>query len=315
MQIFISWSGEPSHAVAVALREWLPSIFGDKAVPFVSSEDIDKGTRGLTRIADELEASAFGVIVVTPSNQHSTWVNFEAGALGKSVTTGRVAPLLVGMSDADLTGPLKQFQNSAASDKEAVRALVKSINKTLKDDAYAESMVNDLFNLHWPTLEDAITEALTAAGDEDAPRPRTADDILDEVLTTVRSLQRDVAALRPIAEGVSYNTRFNNAKMVNRAYAKPSLVTLDLIRQMFEFIVGDYFKLIHEGDSTIRISLQANAPQLSPSFVNDLSGLARNSDLQIIVSRPDGSWVAFDRDGTETRGLDPVDSEGNNAAE
>ena len=42
MKVFISWSGNKSHKVAMIFREWLPSVI-QSLEPYVSSEDIDKG--------------------------------------------------------------------------------------------------------------------------------------------------------------------------------------------------------------------------------------------------------------------------------
>lgn len=41
MKVFISWSGNKSHKVAMIFREWLPSVI-QSLEPYVSSEDIDK---------------------------------------------------------------------------------------------------------------------------------------------------------------------------------------------------------------------------------------------------------------------------------
>jgi hypothetical protein len=194
VQVFISWSGLKSHHVAKALRSWLPLVLDNKVKPFVSSEDIEKGDRGLNKIADQLSSSDFGVVVVTASNQNSPWINFEAGALGKSVSDGRVAPLLVGLTDADVKGPIKQFQNSEALDRSAVLSLVRTINSALDAGALSETTVNTLFKDRWPELEESIK---AAPDDSAAPTtvPRGESDLLDEVLTTVRSLQRDVGRL------------------------------------------------------------------------------------------------------------------------
>lgn len=61
MKLFLSWSGETSHKVALVFRDWLPSVL-QYIEPYVSSEDIDKGARWSTDIAHELEDSSYGII-------------------------------------------------------------------------------------------------------------------------------------------------------------------------------------------------------------------------------------------------------------
>lgn len=81
VKVFLSWSGELSHKLACAFRDWLPSVL-QSIVPYVSSEDIDKGARWSTDIAQELELSAFGILLITKENLNAPWINFEAGARG-----------------------------------------------------------------------------------------------------------------------------------------------------------------------------------------------------------------------------------------
>lgn len=66
-QIFISWSGEKSHQVAALLHEWIPTVL-QSAEPFLSSTDIEKGSRWSDHVAQKLEECGFGVIVLTKDN-------------------------------------------------------------------------------------------------------------------------------------------------------------------------------------------------------------------------------------------------------
>ena len=84
MRVFISWSGNKSHKVALVFRDWLPSVI-QSIEPYVSSEDIDKGARWSTDIAKELENSTFGILCVTKDNLEAPWLSFEAGALSKTM--------------------------------------------------------------------------------------------------------------------------------------------------------------------------------------------------------------------------------------
>lgn len=195
MDLFISWSKPLSQAVAVLLRNVLPGMLAHRIdEPFVSSEAIDKGERGLTKIADELEKARFGIVVVTPQNQNETWLNFEAGALGKSVSTSRVAPVLINMTDKDLVGPMRQFQNSEVRDREGMLGVVKSINKSLDDPLPLDTLIT-LFDAKWPALDAEIETVLANAGRVPASlAPRSNEDMLAELLSTVRGLRRDINA-------------------------------------------------------------------------------------------------------------------------
>ncbi|EMM7467636.1 TIR domain-containing protein [Klebsiella pneumoniae] len=75
MNVFISWSGDTSHRVAKVLRDWIPSVI-QAVEPYVSSEDIDKGTRWSSDIATELDKSSYGIICLTKQNIHAPWINF-----------------------------------------------------------------------------------------------------------------------------------------------------------------------------------------------------------------------------------------------
>jgi hypothetical protein len=60
MKVFISWSGEKSREVALALREWLPDVI-NRVEHFVSSKDIDPGRRWQSEVAGELASTSYGI--------------------------------------------------------------------------------------------------------------------------------------------------------------------------------------------------------------------------------------------------------------
>jgi TIR domain len=93
MKIFISWSGDRSRLIAEALRDWLRLVI-PRSEPWLSKDDIRKGTRWSTELATILEQAQFGIICLTPDNIDRPWILFEAGALSKALTNAYVCPLL-----------------------------------------------------------------------------------------------------------------------------------------------------------------------------------------------------------------------------
>lgn len=153
----------------------------------------------------ELEDTSFGIIVVTPWNQHSQWLNFESGALSKRVggSESRVAPLLIDFPNvAKLTGPLSGYQ-VVLPDKAGIHSLVVSLNQALGDESRTVEALGRAFEVCWPSLESkirTINADLPSEQDPSAaptPQPTAADDtdMLSEILTAVRGLARSDARL------------------------------------------------------------------------------------------------------------------------
>jgi hypothetical protein len=149
VRVFISWSGASSRQLAEALRDWLPSVL-HVVEPYMSAEDIAKGARWPQEVARQLDESEFGIICVTRDNQRSEWLNFEAGALSKSVLSGRVVPLLLGVDEIDPRHPLWQFQ-SVTCERADVLRLVRDINKASLR-ALPGDKVQKSFDMWWPDL-------------------------------------------------------------------------------------------------------------------------------------------------------------------
>jgi len=79
-------------AIAKALREWLLRVI-QAIEPWMSDSDADKGIRWEQRIGQELEETRFGIFCLTPENLDSRWLNFEAGAIAKTVDKTYVCTL------------------------------------------------------------------------------------------------------------------------------------------------------------------------------------------------------------------------------
>lgn len=191
MKLFLSWSGNTSHRVARILRDWLPSVI--QAVrPYVSSEDIDKGARWSTDIAAELEQSSYGIICITRENVEAPWINFEAGALSKSIDKSHVTPFLFRMKRSEVQGPLLQFQ-SVIYERDELLKLVQSINRRLEEaERLSEEHLQRTFEVWWPRLQqefEQISER-TESKRENSSEIKENSEILEEILELVRSQQR-----------------------------------------------------------------------------------------------------------------------------
>ena len=156
LKVFISWSETRSHKVALVFRDWLPSII-QAIVPYVSSEDIDKGARWSTDIAKELGDSTFGILCVTRENINAPWLMFEAGALSKTMDKSFVSPFLFDIKRSEVNGPILQFQ-STIFDKADLKKLVKTLNKACDKDRLHDSRLDKAFDVWYPTLEEQLNQ-------------------------------------------------------------------------------------------------------------------------------------------------------------
>jgi hypothetical protein len=200
MKVFISWSGQLSHKIALILRDWLPSVI-QTVEPFLSTEDIDKGSLWFGELTKELETTKFGVTCLTTKNLTAPWILFEAGALSKAIDSSRVCTLLIGLSPSAVQGPLAQFQ-ATLPNKEDMRKLVKSMNTALADKALNESKLDKAFEKWWDEFKEKTSEAMTQLPEPpDASTKRSTEDILEEVLTLCRSMAQ-VTSRNLLAEDV-----------------------------------------------------------------------------------------------------------------
>jgi hypothetical protein len=185
--VFISWSGPRGKAIAQALYDWLPRII--QAVdPWMSQHDIHKGTRWSLELARGLEEARFGLCCLTPENLNKPWILFEAGAIAKAVEEAYVWTYLFDLEYTDIKGPLAQFNHTKANEDDT-RRLVRSINKAM-GDAIRQSDFDETFTKWYPDLEQRLKDIPPPPPNEEAKPKRSQEDMLEEILLTVRSLAR-----------------------------------------------------------------------------------------------------------------------------
>jgi hypothetical protein len=186
MKVFLSWSGEMSRELAEALRDWLPSVL-QSVKPFFTPSDIEKGARWSKDIAQELDASTVGIFCLTKENLTKPWIMFEAGALSKNLDVARVCPILFGVDNAELQGPLVQFQASPFTEGE-MRKLVRTLNLSSGEHKLDDSVLSNVFTMWWPTLQDKVNKILQKYADQpsDKANERSDRELIEEILQLTR---------------------------------------------------------------------------------------------------------------------------------
>jgi hypothetical protein len=180
MDLFLSWSGKRSKAVAEALKLWLRQVI-QAVEPWISS-DIDKGARWSDEVATRLERSKVGIICLTQDNLASPWILFEAGALSKT-KDAYVCTFLLDLSPDDVAQPLSQFQLTTA-DKEDCRKLLGIINEAVRkagERHLSDQVLDGVFDTNWPKLEAVLTNLPPAT-------PRSAPEMSDVPAELTQSL-------------------------------------------------------------------------------------------------------------------------------
>jgi hypothetical protein len=154
----------------------------------MSETDMEKGTRWVSEISSILSETAVGIICVTPENINSPWLAFEAGALSKALSAGRVCTYLFDLAPANLPFPLAMFQATEAN-KADTKALVCSINASLAEHGLSEPILDASFEQWWPSLESSLNSIPTAFVTNKSIRSDR--ELLEEMLSLVRSQVND----------------------------------------------------------------------------------------------------------------------------
>lgn len=196
MKVFISWSGPLSREIAIALRDWLRNAV-QSLDPYMSDEDIPAGARWLADLSSELANTAFGILCVTRENVATPWLNYEAGALSKTVEdTACVVPLLIDFDSPLPQGPLAQFQ-SVTIERAGMFKLLQSLNLVSPATTRLDEVrLRRQFDRCWEEFRVAVADALArhSASTEPTPDVDPTQALLQELLDLVREQTRILIA-------------------------------------------------------------------------------------------------------------------------
>lgn len=150
-KIFISWSGENSKKIAIALKDILEKkIFASSDLDcFVSTIDIASGDDWWNKIQKELKQCKQGILCITKENIRAPWIYFEAGAMiARDVPT---IPILFNCSMKSLEGsPIKGKQSRDFYDQSQFLQMIHDINKRMEllpiENAQLDAIAKDAYN-------------------------------------------------------------------------------------------------------------------------------------------------------------------------
>ena len=242
MRVFISWSGQNSKKLGETLRDWIPSVL-QLVRPYFTPSDIEKGTRWSTEIAAELSKSKIGILCITRDNIHSDWILFEAGALSKSLEKTHVCPVLFGVNNTDLAGPLKQFQ-ATEFDKSDIRRLLSVINNEIGENKLPSRTLDTVFEKWWPDLEEKIDQILSEAGDTEEPI-RSERELLEEILQLTRRvesrrIERPKIAPKTIMDLLRIYVTLHDSQVEQKGGYQYTLDNLKKMHRPVSYIVRTY---------------------------------------------------------------------------
>jgi hypothetical protein len=293
VKVFISWSGNASREVAEALADWFPKVI-QGVRPFVSAKDIDKGANWTVELAKELEDADFGVICLNPDNLLSPWLNYEAGAITKSVTS-RVCPILHGVSKSDVNPPIAQLQMTEI-DVDDFKLLMGSMNKSM-GSPLSSSALDESVDVWWPMLKKSVD---TINAPDSPPPPRAAQEPEQPEASVTEMLTELLHRMRDVDQRIRRVERDQRVRRPERESTAPRPATLGSAQdELLNLLLAsrmspDSGRMTNSG---IEVNFERPLPEPLPTELYTAVGsLARRSKIQIRISGADRD-VVFDEMG------------------
>jgi len=112
----------------------------------MSSNDIEKGTRWRSGLANELEQASVSIICLTPENLEAPWINFKAGALSKQQEKGYVCTLLSKTEAAQILGISRKNLYERIARRPDIVEKVLAEEETSEEDKLKDNLTDENSN-------------------------------------------------------------------------------------------------------------------------------------------------------------------------
>jgi len=228
MKVFFSWSGTRSRAAAELLRDWTKCVI-QASEPWISTRDIDRGALWFSEINSGLASTSVGIVCLTQANKNKPWILFEAGALAKGLSTGRVCTFLVDLEPSDIQDPLAQF-NHTKPDMDGLWNLVATLNSTL-EKRLDDRILREVFDTYYPQFQRKFGLLLEQNPPDENIQPPSEDEMLAQILESVRGLSGRIRNIERVQDsltsaeiGRAWDTMHVTGNAVTRS-------TVELVRQ------------------------------------------------------------------------------------
>jgi hypothetical protein len=275
VNVFISWSGERSRALAESIYEWLPNVI-QSIDAFISTRDIHTGSRWNEVLGAHLENADLGIFCMTEDNLDSRWIHYEAGAIAKNREKSRVIPLLFNISKGQIEQPLAQF-NLAVYDEAGVFGVLESLN-LVSTNPLREHVLKINFDKHWPDLAAKVQQVLSEVALGQPAPYRDTKDILSELLDLTRSqeqtINRMIGNQKWTFRGNAQLDEFNEADFRQIALGLEMLKNLADQERLYEYRPADatIHTLLKLRDPLEVILARAHAPKIHGVYFVDVGG-------------------------------------------
>ncbi len=191
MNVFVSWSGDRSRAVAEMLTEWLKCVI-QSSRPWISTQDLDSGSVWFNGINEQLRSTSIGIICITEENKNNPWILFETGALAKGLETNRIYTLLIDLEEKDLRPPLSQFNHTFPKSVDSIKKLVVSLNRMSGSEGLDQKTLDRVFDVYWPAFTKDFSRIVKENPPKEKIEKRSENDILTEILYSIRHINQRV---------------------------------------------------------------------------------------------------------------------------